>query len=279
MKATGRVMAEMDDGSFRPVPIEDLAVPTEPPPEPPPVAGVFFDGFRDLSIEDGQAPTRGRRYVDSFAAWGVRRLANAPNLDQGVKRFVEGVTHAVGADGLHLMARPTVDERTGYVAGMISTERSFSMTYGDVDLCMKVPSLGPGLHLSSWLMPADGGGLPEYDQLELIGSNRFAPNGPINAVFMNAKNDFGGHWRQFDVRPGWLNDFHDYRFSWRKSGLTWFIDGQEVHQAPNLYDEPMYWMLTWEVGASSNKDFPGPIMPGTPWPAVAVVKSVKLTPA
>ena len=229
---------------------------------------LLYDDFAALSIEDGQAPTTGARYADSFVGWGVRRLKNPPNLDQGIKRFVPGQTHVITAGGLSLRALPSDQSETGYIAGMISTERSLTFGPGHrIEIDMAIPSIGPGHHLSVWLMPVEGGGFPEYDILEMIGSNRHAPNGPINAVFMNAKTKDIGNWKQHNVDDGFLAESHVYGFTWTDDALAWDIDGERVHRAGNLYDKEMYLMVTWEVGASSNGDFPGPINESTPWPA------------
>lgn len=236
------------------------------------------EDFSSLSIEDGQAPTAGARYVDSHVAWGVRRLANPPNLDQGERRYIAGQTHILTEQGLSLRAFPSDLSPTGYIASMISTERSLQFGPGvKITVPTAFPKFGPGLHFTHWLMPADGSVDAEYDLLELIGNNSHAPNGPVNSIFLNAKAPEGGsHSKWHDVPDGFLAEMHEYAFIWQRSGLEWFIDGEKVHEAPNLYDGPMFFMSTIELGASENGDFPGPVNEASVWPAEVVLGAVRI---
>jgi hypothetical protein len=277
-----RIKTLDDDGNEKWTLLSDL-IPEQPPVEPPvtpPSSDVlFFDDFKTLSIEDGQAPTKGATWADSFVKWGVRRLANPPNLDQGVKQYIDGVTHKIGPNGLSLLAQRRQNE-TGYAAGMISSERSRSFLPGcRFDIEMTVKSNGAGGHFTNWLMPVDGSTDVEYDLTELAGSNKNAPNGPLPMIFMNAKTPSVGGFTWYNVDDGFLAGKHLYSFIWRESGLEWLLDGVKIHEADNLYSKPLYFMASWEVGGSENGDFPGPINSSTPWPLEVILHSIKVTKA
>lgn len=251
--------------------------PEEPDEEEPMGDILFEDRFTELSLEDGMKGPTGKRWADCFHRWKVRRLADAPNLDQGEKIHVPGKTHIITPEGLSLRAYADKASPTGYYAGMIQG-RSFSFGPGSrLDIDARLANVPPGTHLSFWLMPKSGAGLPEFDALEVVGSNSWAKNGPINSVFFNAKTEGEGHWHQHDVPDGFFKQKHRYSLVWKKTGLEWLIDGQKLHSAPNLYDGEMEILITWELGASANGDFPGPINAASVWPAEVVLSLVRVT--
>lgn len=233
---------------------------------------LFFDDFSELSIEDGQAPGTGARWADSFpkinGKFGVRTLE--ANGDVGVKRHEGALTHALTDNGLALRASR---KGNGYVAGCISAARSFSTLYGRFTARMKVNAIGPGHHLSWWLLADDGSWPPEIDGLEVIGSNSHNPSGPVNLLFFNNHGGEGGiSWH--DVPNGFIGAWHNYTVEWTAETVRWLVDGVEWRSEDNIVDKPMYPIICWEVGANGNGDFPGPINDATPWPAEVEIAHV-----
>ncbi len=253
--------------------IDDLF---EPAPER---TVVFEDSFDYLSIEDAWSPTVGARYIDGWDLWRVRHLKG--NGDEAYKIHVPGETHEIVDGGLALRAlNKSVEEGFPYTAAMISTERSFSFGPGHrIDIEMHVTSLTAGGHFSLWLLEAETKRWPpEIDITELIGSNKHAPDGPVNLISANGLTvDGNGPSITFkNVDPGFHDEAHIYSFIWTDDEMVWLVDGEEIRRQANFVDVPMYFLATWEIGASSNSDFPGPVNESTEWPFEVIIKSVKV---
>ena len=262
--------------------------PTPPDPDPLPDPGTdplkgaaFYDRFLELSIEDGQAATRGARWADSFpkmpnGKFGVRRLAGGPNLDQGVKRFIEGKTHEITENGLMLLAGPDKSEKeTGYIAGMISAARSFSYRYGSYLTRYREVDLVPATHFSDWLLDDQGNWPPEIDKIERIGSNSWFPDGPMDMAFFNSHGG-GPSITMTDMPPKFFSQWRDLRFDWTPTEMVWSIDGKVYREQKNYLDRPMYPLLSIELGGDESGNFPGSIRPGQRWPCKVEIAHIAI---
>jgi len=249
------------------------------PVDPDPA--IFHETFSELSIEDAWAPTTGATWVDAWVKWRVRHLNG--NDDKGWKVHIPGETHEIVEDGLAMRGiNKSVQEGFPWTAAMISTERSFAMEEGQrINVTLKITQMSPGGHFSLWLLESKTGKWPpEIDLLEVVGSNLTFPDGPVNLYSVNGlRPDRGGPNITFvDHEPDFWDKFHTFSFVWGKDVIRWLVDNEEVRAQPNfLTSQPMYFLATWELGASRNQDFPGPVNDVTVWPFEVIMKEVKVT--
>ena len=272
-----KVMTDMGDGNCRFVELAELleGMDKPQPPTGPDPQVLFQDRFSSLSIDNAWGADSKARWIDAWDRWHVRHLKD--NHDLAWKVHQAGKTHQIMADGLALRAlRKETKPGMPYTAGMISTERSFGFRYGRVDVDMTVTHIGPGMHFSLWLLPVDGTWPPEVDMLELIGSNKFAPNGPVNLLFFNTLGGGPGiQWHEVPV--DYIKARHRYSWVWNEQQMIWLVDGEIRRTQPNFIKKDLYFLATWEVGASPNGDFPGPVTSNTAWPGEVILHEVKVT--
>jgi beta-glucanase (GH16 family) len=141
-----------------------------------------------------------------------------------------------------------------YTSGLITTQPSFSQTYGYFEMRAKLPA-GKGVWPAFWLLPADLSWPPELDVMESIGD----PSLVWTTAHSKVDDRPGG---KHQVAPG---VFHVFAVSWDEKELVWYIDGKEVQRQPTPPDmhKPMYMLANVAVGG----DWPGAPDASTPWPA------------
>jgi beta-glucanase (GH16 family) len=141
-----------------------------------------------------------------------------------------------------------------YTSGLITTQPSFSQTYGYFEMRAKLPR-GKGVWPAFWLLPADLGWPPEIDVMESIGDPAFIWTTAHSSV---DKTPGVKH----EVSP---DDFHTFAVSWDAKQLIWFVDGREVGRQPTPPDmrKPMYLLANVAIGG----DWPGAPDASTPFPA------------
>jgi beta-glucanase (GH16 family) len=274
-----KFMMQLPDGSIWPVGESEVRKLLKLDDTAPPSSGIIWeDNFERLRVGRGTRPKDpDTPYDDIFTGWGADQLPDAPNLSQAVYGWHPSVYH-ISEHGLELRALADKSSRTGYRAGMISMERHLTFLYGRVEVELRISEpYQPGLHDSLWLLAADGSWPPEYDILEVVSSNKHAPKGPVNSLTFNAKTAEKGYLKHHAVPRGFIHDWHVYGFDWRPDGLSWDVDGKQVHTAPNLYNKPMYFVATREMGGSANKDFPNDFQPGTQWPSALTLRRLTIT--
>lgn len=259
--------------------IDNLFKPTDPDKPDPGDDVVFLDRFTDLSVEDAWSPSTGKRYVDAWIAWHVRHLEH--NKDLAYKVMIEGQTHEIVSDGLALRGLNRQTQKgLPFTAGMISTERSLAiLPKHRIDVELRMTGLSAGGHFTLWLLDAQTPRHPpEIDILEVVGSNKTFPNGPIDLLSFNALGASGGPPITFrDHSRTFWQDFHTFSFVYGEDMFRWLVDGVEVRSQPAFISVPLYFLATWELGASPNGDFPGPVNGSTKWPFEAVIRSVSVT--
>jgi beta-glucanase (GH16 family) len=232
----------------------------------------FEDGFNSFrpwrggqgvwrtTFKDGRGDARDLRtlrgnhelqlYVDPHMPIGVSGGGAAAALDPFV--VPDGV--------LDIVARPTPAglvkalDGYGYTSGLITTQPSFSQTYGYFEMRARLPR-GKGVWPAFWLLPADLSWPPEIDVMESIGDP--------GQVYATAHSD-ADHTpsTKTDINPG---GFHTFAVSWDARNLVWYVDGREVKRQPTPADmhKPMYMLANVAVGG----DWPGAPDASTPFPA------------
>ena len=132
-----------------------------------------------------------------------------------------------------------------YTSGLLTTQNSFSQTYGYFEVRAQVPA-GKGLWPAFWLLAADGIWPPELDVLEQIGSsNTYNSNGVYSKL---AGAQVHGTFLGTDLSQG----FHTYGMAWTPQTITFYVDGQQTYQTatPADMNKPMYMLLNLAVGGT-----------------------------
>jgi beta-glucanase (GH16 family) len=126
-----------------------------------------------------------------------------------------------------------------YVSGLISTQPSFSQTYGYFEMRAELPQ-GKGLWPAFWMLPKDDSWPPEIDVVESIGDP--------SHVQMTAHSKHG----QAGVVEARIapNAFHTFAVSWDARDLIWYVDGGEAGrvETPDDMHKPMYLLANLAVG-------------------------------
>jgi beta-glucanase (GH16 family) len=135
-----------------------------------------------------------------------------------------------------------------YTSGLITTEPTFSQTYGYFEMRAKLPE-GKGLWSAFWLLPTDKSWPPEIDALEFFGGTNSRGEGGVTEYHWGAIGGKGG-WK--DVGVDVTQDYHTYGVKWEKDFLTYYFDGQEIAKAPTPADahKPMYMLANLAIGGN-----------------------------
>lgn len=154
-----------------------------------------------------------------------------------------------------------------YLSGLITTEKSFALTYGYFEARVAFPSQ-KGIWPAFWLLPVprkEGGqfqnpGTTEIDVFESIGEK--------GKLYFTYFPDLPGGQKKGDGLPLQtgldLSQFHTYGTLVTPKQLIWYLDGREVRRAPNKdYHRPLYMLLNLAVGGN----WPGKPDATTQWPA------------
>jgi len=152
----------------------------------------------------------------------------------------------VSGGALHLVAtaKPTRGQtKTGapltypYTSGMVTTMKSFSFTYGYVQIVAKIPG-GTGTWPALWLLPKSETWPPEIDIMENFGSTHTIRT----TVFWSAS----GAYKFADKTARSSSDltagYHTYGLLWKPHSLTWYLDGKVVdrYTGSHVPQQPMY---------------------------------------
>ncbi|THD78839.1 MAG: glycoside hydrolase family 16 protein [Phenylobacterium sp.] len=229
-----------------------------------------FDSFR--RFHDGKGVWR-TTYRDGQAAdeFDIRTLKN----NKEVELYVDPDFQHLGLDPFRIRDgmleitadRPPEKARGAlrgyqYVSGVITTQPSFSQTYGYFEMRAKLPA-GKGVWPAFWLVRQDLSWPPEVDIMESIGD----PSEYYATLHSNDAKD-GGTKVPID-RDG----FHVFAVSWDAQQLVWFVDGREVKRLPTPPDmhKPMYIIANLALGG----DWAGYPDAGTPFPATLRIDYIR----
>jgi hypothetical protein len=139
-----------------------------------------------------------------------------------------------------------------YTSGLITTEPSFSQTYGRFLARMKLPK-GKGLWPAFWLLPVDKSWPPEIDPLEFFGGTNSRNEGGVTWLH------YGGH--SMPDKSGsfgtWLNtgkdltaDFHVFGCEVDQQKVRFFVDDNYYAEAvtPKDWNKPFYMLVNLAIG-------------------------------
>jgi hypothetical protein len=149
-----------------------------------------------------------------------------------------------------------------YNSGLITTDKSFSQTYGYFEVRAQLPQ-GQGLWPAFWLLPASNNYTSELDVFEQLGSN---PGQIFSTVHGTTNGVWGANSQAFTV-ANTASGFHTYGVDWEVNTTTYYMDGVAYGSAPtptSMHD-PMFMLLNLAVGGAGS--WPGAPSAATVFPA------------
>lgn len=258
------------------------AIPVTESAEPVPPPGwvlAFEDSFETLQLWDGRSSGRWEPHYP----WGGRTNPSNEELqyyiDPRPDRDAENVRSMnpflVENGTLTIRARPFphADQiaATGqaYASGLLTTARSFSFTYGYVEIRAQVPR-GKGLWSAFWLAPTDESWPPELDVMEVLGHDI-----RTNVATAHTRHRLG-YATQTQIKvptPDLSEELHTFALKWTAETIVWYFDGRPVAslKTPADMHKPMYLIVNLAVGGS----WPGSPDALTTFPADLRIDSIR----
>lgn len=153
-----------------------------------------------------------------------------------------------------------------YLSGMLTTDGTFSQTYGVFEMRAELPA-GKGFWPAFWMMSSAHVWPPEIDVMEMLGNQTTTDytsvhTGPSNTDFT-----------QGNTVPNTTTGFHTYAVDWEPATITFYFDGQAVFSTatPSDMHGPMYMLANFAVGGY----WPGYPDSTTPLPAAMQIQWIK----
>lgn len=246
----------------------------EPPlraaPDGRPLTLVFSDDFQVFRPWTGSDGIWRATFGDGSQ---FSRDRHSHIVDDEIEQIAESVLagldpSSIDENLLAITAQPTAGRVGGsiesypYVSGLISTQPSFSQTYGYFEMRAELPR-GRGLWPAFWMLPNDDSWPPEIDVVESIGDP--------SHVYMTAHSKHGmSDGVEARITP---NTFHTFAVSWDRRDLIWYIDGGEAGRmaTPGDMHKPMYLLANLVVGGNG----PGAPDAATLFPAKPMIDYIR----
>ena len=229
------------------------------PVNPPGMTMTFDDEFNSgLSFGTGTASDSQASYTTYYSGFNIRSLSSNgeqeiyvdPNY-AGTSGSPLGLNPFSQSNGvLTITASPTPSQDLGslynypYTSGMLTTENSFSQTYGYFEIRAELPGAGQGMWPAFWLLPTNNGWPPEIDVLEQVDS-------PTSNIFTTIHDNSGSPGSNFNI-GNTSTAFHTYGVLWTSQALTFYVDGKAMWSTPTPADmnTPMYMLMNLAVGGN-----------------------------
>lgn len=246
------------------------APPLQASPDGRPLSMVFSDDFQIFRPWTGRDGIWRATLGDGSQFSRDRR---SHTVDDDVEQLIESSTggldpFSIDEGVLEITAQPTPMGAGGdietypYVSGLISTQPSFSQTYGYFEMRAELPQ-GKGLWPAFWMLPKDDSWPPELDVVESIGDP--------SQVYMTAHSKHGKSFgAEARITP---HIFHTFAVSWDPRDVIWYIDGNEAGRVltPEDMHKPMYLLANLAVGGN----WPGAPDASTRFPAKLMIDYIR----
>ncbi len=146
-----------------------------------------------------------------------------------------------------------------YDSGIITSFKSFSMTYGLFEVRAELPA-GQGLWPAFWMLPASNQYTSELDVFEQLGND---PSTIYSTTHGATNGQWGSDFQTLHVADT-STGFHTYGVNWEPKTITFLVDGHVVATAPtpSSMNTPMYMLLNLAVGGAGS------------WPGAAASSSI-----
>ena len=149
-----------------------------------------------------------------------------------------------------------------YDSGLITTDKSFSQTYGYFEVRAELPQ-GQGLWPAFWLLPASNVYTSELDVFEQLGND---PTKIYSTVHGTTNGVWGANSQAYTV-ANTATGFPTDGVDWEVNTTTYYLDGVETGSAPTptSMNSPMFMLLNLAVGGAGS--WPGAPSAATIFPA------------
>ena len=210
----------------------------------------FNDDFNTLSLYDGYSGTWATKfnYGDTLAsiATGSALYTDAsfrgvPGARSSTSLGLNPFSVANGKLTITASPTPATDAKYmggyGFTSGMLSSQPTFSQTYGYFQMTATLPS-GHGAFPAFWLIPEDGSWPPEIDALETFGDKTNMVHSGIWDGTKTASVQTGNWFMTGDLTSGQ----HTFGVLWTPYTISFYIDGQQTgsYATPAAFNKPMY---------------------------------------
>jgi beta-glucanase (GH16 family) len=186
----------------------------------------------------------------------------------GVNPFVQGnnlmaITAAVDGNP----SKPN-NNNYPYTSGLLSTEKSFTQTYGYFETQVALP-VGQGLWPGFWMLSETQGAAEEIDVMESLGHNSNTTYSSLH--YLPATPHIG---ITFTIPVANTAVMHTYGVLWTSTNLSFYVDDIKVASYINPgFHDPMYLLLCLQVGAAGS--WPGPPNATTTFPSQMLIRYVR----
>ncbi|MDE2213031.1 MAG: glycoside hydrolase family 16 protein [Patescibacteria group bacterium] len=216
-------------------------------------------------------------YIDpAFLSYLKGESASAAETDPDNPFSVSNGVLAIRAQPASTQVRSAVGQWAQYTSGIITTQFSFSQTYGYFEVRAKLPT-GAGLWPAFWLLPEDKSWPPEIDALEAFGDPNPLDQGGQTLIHYasHATNPSQSCGNWYNVGVNITQGFHTYGVDVEPSGITYYFDGVPYATCPPnaSVGKPMYMLINLAVGSSGS--WPGSPNGSNSWPAYLYIDYVR----
>ncbi|MEM9773538.1 MAG: SdrD B-like domain-containing protein [Chloroflexota bacterium] len=169
-----------------------------------------------------------------------------------------------------------------FESARLLTQNRAEFAYGRIESRLKVPDGGSGLWPAFWSLGTDitynpWPGAGEIDIMEYVSRLPNEAFGTIHGPGYAGGASFGGI---LDFGEPVYNDYHTFTVEWEPEKITWYINGQQYHQAtpadvaPNewVFEKPFFLLLNFAIGGN----FGGAIDPTNTYPQEYLVDYVRV---
>jgi beta-glucanase (GH16 family) len=250
----------------------------------------FADEFDTLELRNAEGSGTWNTSFPWFDPAGLSGGVNAEEQfyinhtytpTQGITPWtVEDGVLTITAEPLDRSNAALADSIFSYTSGMITTQGTFSQTYGYFEMRAQLPE-GQGLLPAFWLLPVEGSSPPELDIMEVLGHDMTALHMAAHSRASGER--FGGvNWEGIPFYstggvvtvPDMSQDYHIYGLNWQPDTITWYFDGAPVFQIETPADmhDPMYVIANLAVGGT----WPGSPDDSTPFPAEMKIDYIRV---
>jgi len=139
----------------------------------------------------------------------------------------------------------------------LNTRATFPFTYGRVEVRAKLPT-GRGTWPAIWTLGVDHETWPACGEIDIMEYVGFDPDRVHAAIHTGAYNHPANtHKGQAHALPRAADDFHLFAVDWDAAGITFFVDGAQIHRFANdgvgnhatwPFDKPQYLLLNLAIG-------------------------------
>ncbi len=149
-----------------------------------------------------------------------------------------------------------------YLSGLITTQESFSQTYGYFEMRAKLPT-AQGTWAAFWMIPTqktkqNSGRLPELDIVEHWGGKLVLMSGgkpfiidrtgkPITTLHDGVTGAEQAFTNQKTAPTIDVSEFHKYGLLWTPDQLVWYVDDREIFRTPFVNADPHYMIVNLAI--------------------------------